>query len=348
MLPDQEIVLAALQQQESGGNPNALSPKGAAGSYQIMPDTARKPGFGVTPLRGWDGVDPRTAPPEEQKRFANDYLAAMARENGGDRNKALAAYNAGPGAVEQYGGIPPYAETQNYVKSINNMVAQAQPQSQPTGDWKSRSKVVSPQQPAAAPEVTAPAQPNSDWKSRSKVVTAPQGTDMGAGAARVQGFNSAVPFGERIAAGLGAVGAKAYDATLGDGVTEGQSIGDLYREGRNNQAATAEANPDQYLTGALAGTAATLPLLSTKVLTGARATTGARGAVNTIPEALGAVGKFVKGGKVAADAGRVAKVANVGAQALRGAAVSAPIGATYGYGNSRSDLDSKGAVDDVK
>lgn len=171
---------------------------------------------------------------------------------------------------------------------------------------------------------------------------------MGAGAAAVQGFNSAVPFGERVAAGLGAVGAKAYDMTLGDGVTEGQSVGDLYRQGRQDQEKTATQHSGAYTAGALTGVAATLPMLSTKVLTGERTVTGARGAVNAIPEALGAVGNYVRGGKVAADAETLAKVANVAGKASRAATVSAPTGALYAYGGSRSDLDSQGAFDDAK
>jgi len=104
--------------QESGGNPNAVSPKGAGGLTQIMPDTARDPGFGVQPLRGWDGRNPATAPVEEQLRFGQDYLAAMIDNRGGNVAEGLAAYNAGPGAVQQHGGIPPYQETQNYVQNI--------------------------------------------------------------------------------------------------------------------------------------------------------------------------------------------------------------------------------------
>lgn len=112
----------ALIQQESGGDPMAVSPVGASGIAQIMPDTARDPGYGVTPLQGWDGVDPRTAPVEEQMRFGREYLEAMKRVNGGDERLALAAYNAGPGAVEQYGGVPPFEETQNYVQKIGSNV----------------------------------------------------------------------------------------------------------------------------------------------------------------------------------------------------------------------------------
>lgn len=125
---DQQLLLDAVVKQESGGNPNAVSPKGAAGIMQIMPDTARQPGYGVQPLQGWDGVDPRTASVEEQMRFGNDYLNAMKAQHNGNTELALAAYNAGPGAVQQYGGIPPYEETQNYVKSITQDVQNRQGQ----------------------------------------------------------------------------------------------------------------------------------------------------------------------------------------------------------------------------
>jgi hypothetical protein len=151
-------LLNAVIQQESGGNPNAVSPVGAAGIMQIMPDTARDPGFGVTPLQGWDGVDPRTAPVSEQIRFGRDYLAAMQERFNGDQSLTLAAYNAGPGAVEQYGGVPPFEETQNYVRSIN---AAAPQQQQTASDWRSRANAIQEQQSVGG---------NSDWRSRANAI----------------------------------------------------------------------------------------------------------------------------------------------------------------------------------
>ncbi|MGJ8616916.1 MAG: lytic transglycosylase domain-containing protein [Sulfitobacter sp.] len=93
-----------LIQQESGWNAGALSHKGAMGLAQLMPATARK-------LR----VDPRN--PTENLEGGARYLKQQYRTFGTWR-LALAAYNAGPGAVKKYGGIPPYKETRNYVKII--------------------------------------------------------------------------------------------------------------------------------------------------------------------------------------------------------------------------------------
>lgn len=105
-----EEILPALIRVESGGNPNAVSPKGAFGIGQTMPATARDPGFGVAPMRD-NSVG-------EQRRIARDYLAAMLKKYNGNDRLALAAYNAGPGNVDKYGGIPPFKETRNYVGKV--------------------------------------------------------------------------------------------------------------------------------------------------------------------------------------------------------------------------------------
>jgi hypothetical protein len=100
-----EVLLPHLIRQESGGNPNAVSPKGARGLTQVMPATGRDPGFGVTPLR--DGS------PEENVRFGRDYLIAMLRRYPGRPDLALAAYNSGPGAVDALASnAPPGAPPQ--------------------------------------------------------------------------------------------------------------------------------------------------------------------------------------------------------------------------------------------
>lgn len=87
-------LLPYLINQESGGDNGAVSPKGARGLTQVMPATGTDPGYGVKPLQNQS--------PEEFKRFGNDYLKAMLDKYDGDVPKALAAYNAGPGTVDQW------------------------------------------------------------------------------------------------------------------------------------------------------------------------------------------------------------------------------------------------------
>ena len=99
-------LLAGLVKQESGFNPNAGSPAGARGLTQLMPGTAA--GLGVTNV-----LDPAQSLDGGAK-----YLRQQLDAFGGDVARALAAYNAGPGAVQRYGGVPPYAETQDYVRAV--------------------------------------------------------------------------------------------------------------------------------------------------------------------------------------------------------------------------------------
>jgi len=99
-------LLEQVIQQESGGNPKAQSPAGAKGLMQIMDGTAKS--LGIKDV--WD--------PVENIKGGARYLQSLLGRYKGDLVKTLAAYNAGPGRVEQYQGVPPFKETQNYIKKI--------------------------------------------------------------------------------------------------------------------------------------------------------------------------------------------------------------------------------------
>ncbi|HXW76656.1 MAG TPA: lytic transglycosylase domain-containing protein [Candidatus Eremiobacteraceae bacterium] len=100
------LVFAVIDQ-ESGGDPSAISTAGAMGLMQLMPGTAQA--YGVD-----DPFDP-----EQNVAGGTALLADLLRQYHGDVSLALAAYNAGSGAVARYRGVPPYAETRAYVQDVN-------------------------------------------------------------------------------------------------------------------------------------------------------------------------------------------------------------------------------------
>lgn len=130
-------LVAALIHVESAFNPRAVSRKGAYGLMQLLPETARR--FGVNRKR--DLLNPA-----KNLEAGVKYLKWLTERFGGDVQKSLAAYNAGEGAVDRFGGIPPYHETQQYVQRIFGLLGITSPEPPPA-----------PAAPAPVPATAAPA-----------------------------------------------------------------------------------------------------------------------------------------------------------------------------------------------
>lgn len=135
------MLTAAVEQVESGGDPDAVSSAGALGSMQVMPDTLTNPGFGVAPAR--PGPDGKISA-EEMRRVGRDFLMAMLQRYAGNLDHALVAYNWGPGNADSWvqqgadvSQLP--EETQSYIKKVRKELrtkggtAPPKPRRRPTG-----------------------------------------------------------------------------------------------------------------------------------------------------------------------------------------------------------------------
>jgi soluble lytic murein transglycosylase-like protein len=136
-------------QAESNYNPFAVSPKGALGIMQLVPETARR--FGVA--NSFDVVD--------NMRGGARYLKYLLDLYHGDYPLALAAYNAGEGAVARHGGVPPYPETRNYVRAVRKELEKAavsstepKPQEGGEGMGEARPNAVNPIRQIVEPDGT--------------------------------------------------------------------------------------------------------------------------------------------------------------------------------------------------
>ena len=144
-------LLQALIATESGFDPVAVSPKGAVGLMQLMPDTARR--YGVAG-DSKNPVEKKLTDPRTNIKAGTRYLSYLLDLFPGQLELALAAYNAGEGAVQRAGNkIPNYKETQNYVKTVMQLYAVLQPIAPATAAQKSPSRVRMelPGSPAAVP-----------------------------------------------------------------------------------------------------------------------------------------------------------------------------------------------------
>lgn len=129
------LLVHSVIQVESGYNTKAVSPVGARGLMQLMPATARR--FGVK-----DSFSP-----QENIEAGVKYLKYLERMFGGDYRKALAAYNAGEGAVIRHNWVPPYRETQNYVYQVGKRWGEARRKAESASPRKSAAPPAEPPKP---------------------------------------------------------------------------------------------------------------------------------------------------------------------------------------------------------
>lgn len=122
-------LIESIVRAESGGKKLARSGKGAAGLMQVMGPTAAE----VAKELGMKKYDLHN--PDDNLRIGIRYIKNMLTQQQGDVQRALAAYNAGPGNVKKYGGVPPFPETQRYVKKVQGYYKEKRPDEFYNTDW---------------------------------------------------------------------------------------------------------------------------------------------------------------------------------------------------------------------
>jgi len=176
--PDPRL-FEAVRHAESGADPNAVSPAGAIGTMQTMPETLRDPGYGVEPLpeHQWDDS---TA----LQKKGEEYLSAMYRKYGGDIEAALIAYNAGPGNADKwlksnrdYSVLPKRQETEPYVQKVMARYEAPQEagpwsQHQPEGPWSKYQQQPPPQESQFNPEGAINPETGRPWTQEEVDATA--------------------------------------------------------------------------------------------------------------------------------------------------------------------------------
>ena len=149
----EENLMHSIMQVESGGDPNAISPVGAVGPYQIMPGTAANPGYGVDPITMAQARDPQVS-----REFSSDYLHGVQQHHGFSGDDALRVYNAGPGVVQQVNaGQRAYKpETQQYVPKVVQQANLAAEGDEAMGPWVEPTTTTAPPPPPASPSSRKP------------------------------------------------------------------------------------------------------------------------------------------------------------------------------------------------
>lgn len=160
-----EGLIKAVMHTESGFNVNARSPVGAQGLMQLMPATARR--FNVT--NAFDA---------QQNIFAGaKYLSWLLKRFGGNTQMALAAYNAGEGNVDKYGGIPPFRETQDYVRRVTSRYQNLYSSGSGFSSFSNTSAQVTSQSSHSVENTTAQiAAPAPKYSNSRQIVTLSNGT----------------------------------------------------------------------------------------------------------------------------------------------------------------------------